>query len=443
MNNAHFWKAAFLTAVLLPAQAFADNSFLKRIEADPDASAGIYMVYPDTAGPLSPVPEGFEPVYISHYGRHGSRWMIKESNYTSLLNVMNKADSLGVLTATGERIRDKIARATAQAAGMEGSLSPLGAAQHKGIARRMAAEYPALFNEKRYIDARSTNVPRCIISMASFCEGLKEVYPALRIDKEASDKSTLELNFIQGSANKICREYKDYCENGLFLDEFWNTIDRKCKPETTYSKLFRKDMFGSKKASTKYFYSLYNLATSLKNVMPEESVYEIFTPEQLYWMAVADSRRCYSKRGPDPANGGWPVHYAKRLLKDFVVRADSALVKGDRAADLRFGHDICLMSFIPLMHLNTSHILSDDPEETILTWNVADLTPMAANVQLVFFNRKDGKPDDAIVRILLNEKEAKIPVPECAPGFYRWTDVRNFFLKLIDTPKEKLFTESI
>ena len=36
---------------------------------------GVYFAYPVTATKMAAAPEGYEPFYISHYGRHGSRWL--------------------------------------------------------------------------------------------------------------------------------------------------------------------------------------------------------------------------------------------------------------------------------------------------------------------------------------------------------------------------------
>ena len=36
---------------------------------------GVYYAYPVTETTLADAPEGYEPFYISHYGRHGSRWL--------------------------------------------------------------------------------------------------------------------------------------------------------------------------------------------------------------------------------------------------------------------------------------------------------------------------------------------------------------------------------
>ena len=43
------------------------------IAENPERSGGIYRSYDYRPGPAYPVPKGYMPFYISHYGRHGSR----------------------------------------------------------------------------------------------------------------------------------------------------------------------------------------------------------------------------------------------------------------------------------------------------------------------------------------------------------------------------------
>ena len=42
---------------------------------------GVYYAYPATATELKEAPRGYEPFYISHYGRHGSRWLPNDKRY--------------------------------------------------------------------------------------------------------------------------------------------------------------------------------------------------------------------------------------------------------------------------------------------------------------------------------------------------------------------------
>ena len=48
---------------------------------------GIYYAYPEyKAAKYTAVPEGFIPFYISHYGRHGSRWMTSDARYEWIIS---------------------------------------------------------------------------------------------------------------------------------------------------------------------------------------------------------------------------------------------------------------------------------------------------------------------------------------------------------------------
>ena len=42
---------------------------------------GVYYAYPITETKMNQAPEGYEPFYISHYGRHGSRWLTSDNRY--------------------------------------------------------------------------------------------------------------------------------------------------------------------------------------------------------------------------------------------------------------------------------------------------------------------------------------------------------------------------
>ena len=138
-----FRKILLLLALLLPAAVSA--SVADDIKADPNRSGGIYYAYPVEADSCPAPPEGFSPVYISHYGRHGSRWAIKEWKYGVVLDEFARQRGRGNLTPEGERVEAMVKALWVDAEGNAGALTPMGERQHKAIAGRMAARFPALF----------------------------------------------------------------------------------------------------------------------------------------------------------------------------------------------------------------------------------------------------------------------------------------------------------
>jgi len=54
-------------------------------------------------------------------------------------------------------------------------------------------------------------------------------------------------------------------------------------------------------------------------------------------------------------------------------------------------------------------------------------TPFAGNLQLIFFRNNRG--GDTLVQVLLNGREARLPIEtDCAP-YYHWHDVKRYYLR--------------
>ena len=61
-------------------------------------SASNCLAYPTPSGRLTAPPSGYVPVHISHYGRHGSRYLLSDNDYLRPLRTLERADSAGALT---------------------------------------------------------------------------------------------------------------------------------------------------------------------------------------------------------------------------------------------------------------------------------------------------------------------------------------------------------
>ena len=81
------------------------------------------------------------------------------------------------------------------------------------------------------------------------------------------------------------------------------------------------------------------------------------------------------------------------------------------------------MPLLSLLDVNGMGARLDDPAQVEDYWRSFDI-PMACNLQLIFFKSK--KNPDVLVQVLLNGREATLPLPMAAPGsFYRWEDVKS------------------
>ena len=156
-----------------------------RSQPTAEQAGSIYYAYPDPPAVFTPVPKGYEPFYISHYGRHGSRWMTADERYTEVVSVFDSLYQCSELTSLGIEVRERLHKVWEDARGCSGSITPLGERQQREIAHRMYRNFPQIFREDACVDAHSSTSLRCAMSMSFFTERLKELNPALQVDRRA------------------------------------------------------------------------------------------------------------------------------------------------------------------------------------------------------------------------------------------------------------------
>ena len=79
------------------------------------------------------------------------------------------------------------------------------------------------------------------------------------------------------------------------------------------------------------------------------------------------------------------------IVDDIVAKADARLAASERGADLRFGHDHVVLSLLMAMGIEGFGIIPEKPEQ-IPFWFQTFRSPMAANLQLVFYQPKGKRP---------------------------------------------------
>ena len=192
----------FILAVTVQLSVFCQTT-REEVFENIEKAGGVYYAYPVKDPTITPVPKGYEPFYISHYGRHGSRYLISDNDYEWVINLMKDAQGNKALTPLGEDVLARLNTIYVEAEGRGGDLSPLGVRQHRGIAERMFSNYPQVFKGETEISARSTIVVRCVLSMDAFCERLKELNPKLKITRESSNRYMNYLNYHSPESNKF------------------------------------------------------------------------------------------------------------------------------------------------------------------------------------------------------------------------------------------------
>lgn len=411
------YKIFSIAAILLIGSSLSAQEAREYLKADVERAAGFYHSYEVPAADVSleTRPKGYKPFYISHYSRHGSRWHASEMRYEGTLGFFEEGDSLGVLTELGKRFLSDLRVVAADAEGHLGDLSPRGVREHKGIADRMYRTYPEVFHKGAAVDSRSSVFVRCVLSMAAFNEALKEHEPSLVMTRESSKKAMRTLCHSNGDAG-YGRELTSLADS---LRKAWIDTDRFMNRLFTDRGQFLK---GQIRDEESLMYDCFELAGVMQCCdYLGKDLYYIFDEEEIWSLWKYLNAYAYSLFGPALKYGDCHMEDSKVLLRDFVEKADKVISGEEQvAAHLRFGHDANIIPLVSLMGVKVSsaRVAVEDVTEH---WNISEVSPMAANLQLVFFKNRKGQVK---VRVLYNEKDADLPV-EGAP-FYDWEVLRGF-----------------
>lgn len=392
----------------------------EEMAADLNRTGGVYYAYPTEKRSDTPAPKGYKPFYVSHYGRHGSRYLISDNDYRWVSEAFHKADAAGALTPLGRDVMQRVDSVMVEADGRGGDLSPLGVRQHRGIAERLAAACPEVFDGDTEISARSTVVIRCVLSMDAFCERLKELNPKLRITRESSNRYMNYLNYHSPESNAYTSsEWKE--EYRKFEEEHTN-------PDRLVGTLFSDPQYVRRNINpNELMWGLYWIASGMQDIETDLDFYDLFTAEELFDLWQCFNYRFYACDSNYAGNRGLVLANAYPLLRNIIESADEAIASDRPSATLRFGHDGNLIPLAGVLRLEDCYESIDDPErfyEAFTDWKIA---PMAGNIQMIFYRNPKQRDADVLVKFLLNEKEQHIPVDTDIWPYYRWDDVRDYY----------------
>lgn len=390
------------------------NSAMDQLKKDPRKAYGMDYPYPFETYKMTKAPKGYKPFYISHYGRHGSRYYWTDQLYRDLDRVFTAAHEKHLLTAEGETFYKKFMAIKEELMTGVSELSQLGWDQHQYIARTMYNTFPEVFKKGGNVFAISSLTGRCVISMASFCQELVQCNPKIEI-REQSSRFTLDGVVPTDRQNPVKHNYPRvnarYEKN---RDQF--------KSEDTLREKIVARVFTSTDSLPKNAHQigsdLLNLYASLPNINHEGMMGNIVTDEEMVEQWESSNLGSYS----------WvfsPQYQMIPILEDIIKKAD-AVIDGssDHIADLRFGHDTCLGPLTVLMGINYADLDPEDPYEVKNCYQNWE-TCKGSNIQLVFYKGKKDK--EILVKCLLNGCEANLPIASDLCPYYRWSDLKSFY----------------
>ena len=397
------------------------------IAANPYLAGNQSAVYPEPTEALTPAPAGYTPFYMSHYGRHGSRFAWE---YKPQVETLQRALQAGKLTALGEETLRKSILIRDEADKREGELTPLGATQHRGIAQRMYQNFPEIFaSPDASIDARSTIIIRCILSMENALQQFSSLNPSLTITHDASEHDMYFMNHSDRSRDSIRK---------VNIEVYHEFVKSKVHPERLMRLLFNDDSYWHDSIDAgKLMRQLFGAAAHLQNTELRHSIemISLFSTDELYDLWQIGNASWYYNHACCPLTEGRMPTSQSYLVQRIISDADSCLLLSHPSATLRYGHDGNVMPLTCLLRLDSLDLQCPLDELATRGWCDYKIIPMACNIQMIFYKPTADSSAPILIKILRNEREAHLPIATSSWPYYRWDDVRAYLVQL--TPKAK------
>ena len=405
--------------------AWAQSKVMQLIEQKPSYASCNYHLYPDSVTTsLTPSPAGKKPFYISHYGRHGSRYISSRSGYDIPYMMMLQADSLNELTPAGREVLHEMNLIMQDTEDRWGELAGFGKRQLQQIGRRMVERFPEVLCPGARVSAFSTTVPRCIESMGSCLNEMLQVCPQLQVTMQSSQRyqwfmnhqdRQLRRNYMTPEAKKA---YDAYTANRMGNTRLMELIFK------------NPDIVKEVVDEEQFSYYLMKMSLFQLNINYNQNTHlmSLFDTDDLYLMWQVDNVLWYIQHGACKLNGGRQPYSQRYLLRQMIADADSCIRLDRPGAQLRFGHETVLLPLVCLIGVNGFDFATDNLDELEEKgWWCSSVFPMGCNLQFIFY-RSDPKDQDVLFKVLLNEEEATLPIQPVNGPYYRWTDFRQYCL---------------
>jgi hypothetical protein len=432
-------KKVFLYILLITASAFTAHA-----QDCGTAFLGTKTLYKAPITKYTPVPKGYQPVFINHVGRHGARHLTKDVNTTAIYAILLKADSAGMLTEKGRLLKRMVLNLQKVEKGNIKSISAEGRAELQQIGDRMYHSYSSVFAGDPKLNVTFTKEVRTKQSADAFLSGLKVALKDSAQITEANDD--VNLRFYDESPAYTA--YKDGAEWEKYKAVITKAehIDNINKNITT--RLFKSAFLKlqDKTWADKMVSDIWGFATivySLKEEIKQKNLKvkdldftRFFTCDELKALGRTDAVEDFLVKGPGVKPNGIQVIIAAPLLANFITTTDDFIKTGAYNANFRFAHAETISPFAALLGIRGADKVSPDINQFDAAWRASNVAPLSSNIQWVFYKKKGSA--NYLVMILLNEKEAHISGLKTGFPYYKWADVRQLCLAKLAKLNHKL-----
>ena len=387
--------------------------FTSMLAAHPEYLDGTDYLCPTGKTVSTAPPEGYKAFYISHFGRHGSRYAWQSGLYDYLYGLFSDAALNDNLTAVGKEFWERYKALYPDVRHCTGSLTARGWRQEEELGELMFSSFPEVFPDGASVTARTSPEPRCIMSMSSFCLGLKGCRPSIDI---RGRQSGLDLPIVCPSDKNNRFKVTPEPTTGLpFAETSKEYTARTVDCGAILGRLFKDPAAAVEK--DREWYTVNYLSFLVKGMQGLDTDLDfsfIFTGDERVALWKADCVSFYCS--------AWKNRFKSQpILDDIAAYARRRMDGGFReGADLRFSHDSYFLPILMLLDVNGFGTTVTSADEVPSYCQLQEV-PMGANLQFVFYRPEEtGKP--VLFKLLLNGREARIGMPTGIWPYYEWEE---------------------
>lgn len=365
-------------------------------------------------------PDSLTPVYINHVGRHGARFLSSSKYTTSLSRILHRADSMRTISPAGKKLLDLCNLVVSRTAGRWGALDSLGMAEQRAIASRAFAAYPMLFKDRK-INAISSYVPRCVMSMDEFTHQLT------RLDNH------IEIYTSSGRQNSpLVRPWDSDSDYKTFMaGEEWHKVYDEYvdshAPLTVAPRLLGKNYPLTEGEARDFGLAVYKVIAGCSAMAIGVDLSLYLTEPEINALWSIENLHHYLTHSASTLSTA-PATMAAPLLADLIKTCQDAISGANPySVMLRFGHAETLMPLFSLMHLPGCYYMTNYFDTVGLHWRDFYVVPMAANLQMILFRSETGR---YYVRVDLNETPVPL-IPGRSMIYIPWNTAQDYLVRCL------------
>ena len=426
MKSKTFWG---LTAILVwGATGVAAQTIAEELRADVLRAAGLHYAQPVLASPHdTPAPAGKTPFYINHFSCPSAYYLERQEYYDDPYMTLASADSLGKLTDIGREVLCSVKQLRNEAREKTGELTEVGKQQARELARQLTIRLPEVFTDNTFVDGRSIVENHCLLTLGEAALEISRAHQPMNMYINASRRTISWLD----PQDKVLEEQRKNPDAMARYAEFttrWAPDDQRLMRV-----LFNDPDYAAGIDAAALSRQLFDLAGSPQHEVSAASqhfnLFDIFTFEEIHRHWMRRNAWAYIRYGGCTLNGGHQPYIQRQPLWNLIHQGDSIMKLDYPVVHLRYTHENVVMSLVCLLELD-GYGVQTSCLDSLEAYGWADyrISPLGGSMVFVHY-RSDKNDPDPLVRVLLNGREARLPIAsDCAP-YYHWQDVKRYYLR--------------